>query len=301
MAKARAIVKRRKAVQNIKKITRTMQLISTAKYQKCFKRATAGKPYVKKITEVVRQLSSQVAEIKHPLLEANTATGKTAMLVLTSNRGLCGGFNAGILRTVLEHLRAIPADVQVDLDVAGKKGINYFKYLRRPVRKTYTHFDDRVRFEQIEPLANEFIERYTRKEIDAVHVAYMRFESAARQRPTVMPLLPLKQDIASLAAPGTTQPNVGSPQRTHEVQYDFSPPPAELLADLLPATVRILLFQCFKENTLSEQVARMVAMKAATDAAADTIKILTRTYNRARQSQITMELLDIMGGAEALK
>ena len=151
---------------------------------------------------------------------------------------------------------------------------------------------DRPRFEQVEPIANALIDRFVRGEIASAHVAYMKFISAGQQRPVVVQLLPLQpeapKDAAADAKPG------------RNIEYEFSPDPRQLLDELLPATVRIRLFQAFNDAAVSEQVARMVAMKAATDAAGDMIKALTREYNRARQTQITMELLDIVGGANAL-
>jgi F-type H+-transporting ATPase subunit gamma len=154
-----------------------------------------------------------------------------------------------------------------------------------------TGIGDRVRFDQVEPLANALMDRFMRGEIASVHVAYMKFLSAGVQRPVVVQLLPLapSADTAAGAVP---------PPRS--VEYEFSPDPQQLLDELLPATVRVRLFQAFTDAAVSEQVARMVAMKAATDAAGDMIKSLTREYNRARQTQITMELLDIVGGANAL-
>ncbi len=152
-------------------------------------------------------------------------------------------------------------------------------------------FGDKPRFDQVEPIANALIERFMRGEIASAHVAYMRFHSAGVQRPVVVQLLPLTpQESAAKEGAG--------PKR--DVEYEFSPDPRQLLDELLPATVRVRLFQAFNDAAVSEQVARMVAMKAATDAAGDMIKALTREYNRARQTQITMELLDIVGGANAL-
>ena len=290
MAKAKAIVKRRKAVTNIEKITRTMQLIATAKFQKAMNRATATKPYTEKITELVRQLSSQVTDVDHPLLRSEPVSGRSGVLVITSNRGLCGGYNARLLEAGLNHLRESGQNLQIELDVSGKKGINYFRFLGREIRKNYTHLEDKVRFDEVEVLANEFIDRFARRELDSVYVVHMKFESVARQVPTVVELLPMQ-------AQANTDESAGSETG---VQYDFSPEPAALLAELLPATVRTRLFQCFTDAAVSEQISRMVAMKAASDAASDMIKILTRTYNRARQTQITMELLDIIGGSEAI-
>lgn len=290
MAKARAIIKRRKAVQNIKKITRTMQLIATARFQQCFKRATATRPYATKLTELVTRLSAQAGDLTHPLLETNQGTGRTALLVLTSNRGLCGSYNANAVRAAEHFLKNLPAGTVADLDVAGKKGASYFRFLKRALRQVHTHFADRVRFADVLVLADEFIRRYSAKEVDAVHVVYTQFISASRQQATVEQLFPLKREAGS--GPGTAPPT--------QIQYDFSPAPQELLKQLLPESARVRLFQCFTDSAVSEQVSRMVAMRSATDAAGDMIKTLSRTYNRARQTQITLELLDIMGGAEAL-
>lgn len=300
MAKARAIVKRRKAVRNIRKITRTMQLIATARYQKAYNRAMATKPYTQKITEMVDQLSRAIeGQIEHPLLKVNKDTGRSALLVITSNRGLCGGYNGRILEAALEHVQACErAELAVDLHVVGKKGIGYLRFLGRELASTNTTIEDKPKFSDVDPIAQGFIDQYSNAALDAVHVAYMRFVSVGRQRPEVLQLLPLQQEHVAGQAGGDAGPAAASPARA--VDYDFMPAPAEILAELLPQTVKTRLFQCFTDAAVSEQVARMVAMKQATDAAGDMIKYLTQRYNRARQSQITMELLDIMGGAEAL-
>ena len=290
MAKARQIVKRRKAVTNIRKITKTMQLIATARFQQAFTRAVASKPYTQKITQLVEELSAATAgTIDHPLMKEFPEAPKDALLVLTSNRGLCGGYNASILRKAVTHLGAT-ADRPIELFVVGKKGNAYFKFMRRAVDRAITTIDDRPRFEQVEPIAQEFMQRYTAGEFGGVYVTYMRFISTGKQIPETVRLLPLsKGKEADTKKAGPT------------VQYEFSPNPEQLLSKLLPQTVKARLYQCFTDMAVSEQVARMVAMKAATDSAGDMIKQLSRAFNRARQSQITMELLDIVGCAEALK
>lgn len=299
MAKARQIVKRRKAVTNIRKITKTMQLIATARYQQAYQRATATKPYTRKITQLVEELSAAAqGQIDHPLLKENPDAPKDLLLVLTSNRGLCGGYNASILRKAIAHLEA-HKDRPTELHVVGKKGNAYFRFIRRTVERAITNIDDRPRFEQVEPLASEFMKRYSNGELRHVYVVYMRFISAGRQVPEVMRLLPLSADAAEATSPAATASVPGTGAAS--VQYDFSPEPEQLLKVLLPQTVKVRLYQAFTDSALSEQVARMVAMKAATDAAGEMIKLLSRQFNRARQSQITMELLDIVGCAEALK
>lgn len=298
MAKARQIVKRRKAVTNIRKITKTMQLIATARFQQAFQRATATKPYTQKITQLVEELSAAAeGQIDHPLLKENGDAPKDLLLVLTSSRGLCGGYNASVLRTAMAHLNA-SKDRPCELHVVGKKGIAYFKFMRREVTEALTNIDDRPRFEQVEPIAAKLMKRYEAGELGAVHVTYMRFISTGRQAPETIRLLPLSREESK---PGDPSAAAREATKSTTAQYDFSPAPEELLKVLLPQTVKVRLYQCFTDSAVSEQVARMVAMKAATDAAGDMIKQLSRDFNRARQSQITMELLDIVGCAEALK
>jgi len=296
MAKARAIASRRRSVESIKKITRTMQLIATARYQKALTRATNSKPYTDKITELVQQVSASGAAADHPLLGVNADAKRHALLLITANRGFCGGYNGNLLRTALSAMSADEdAGVKTDLFVIGKKGVNYFKFLGREIAKTYPELPDAPRFADVEPIATQFMADYEAPTYDAVHVVYMKFITAARQNPEHMKLLPIQADVIQDKTPEETTPTGG------EIQYDFSPKPTILLRELLPVTVKVRLFQCFSDAAVSENVARMVAMKSATDAANEMSKILGQQFNRARQSQITTELLDIMGGVEALK
>jgi F-type H+-transporting ATPase subunit gamma len=294
MANRRVLVTRRKAVRNIRKITRTMQLIATARFQAAFNRAVATKPYTQKLAELVADLSSAAETVDHPLLASREQVSRSALVVLTSARGLCGGYNASVLRAAISHLDAEQGrDVQSRVHMVGKKGIAFFRFLRREMAEQRTDIGEPPRFEQIEPLANDLMDRFLRGEIDAAYVTYMKFISTGQQRPAVEQLLPLVQRAPE-------QPAAEQQQKAPRVEYEFSPGPKELLDELLPAVVRVRLFQAFTDAAVSEQIARMVAMKAATDAAGDMIKSLTRQYNRARQTQITMELLDIVGGANAL-
>lgn len=296
MAKARAIAGRRKAVNNIRKITRTMQLIATARYQQSLGRAVGARPYTDKITELVEQVSQAGGTIEHALLRKNESADREAMLLITSNRGLCGGYNANLIRSAMTLHRSVESrSRQCDLYVVGKKGVNYFKFMRRPLTQSYSQLKDAPTFAAVAPIADSFMAAYAEGKYAAIHVVYMKYISAARQTPETIQLLPISAEAVSAGKSATG----GSGART--VQYDFSPAPRELLGELLPLTVRVRLFQCFCDAAVSENVARMVAMKSATDAAGDMSKNLSQQYNRARQSQITMELLDIMGGVEALK
>lgn len=288
MANRRDLVKRRKAVRNIRKITRTMQMIATARFQAALNRALATKPYSQKLGELVADLSRGGDGIDHPLMRSVEGTDRAGLVVLTSNRGFCGSFNANVLREATAFIDARGGDV--DVRMVGKKGVSYFRYSKRPMAQKIVDIDEKPRFEDVEPIASGLIDRFVRGEIASAHVAYMRFISSGRQAPEILQLLPLGPVTEAGAAD----------ESARSVDYEFSPDPQALLDDLLPASVRTRLFQCFTDSAVSEQVARMVAMKAATDAAGDMIKSLTRQYNRARQTSITLELLDIIGGANAL-
>jgi F-type H+-transporting ATPase subunit gamma len=311
MANRRELVKRRKSVRNIRKITRTMQLIATARFQAAFNRAMATKPYTQKLAELVADLSRAAGDVEHPLLATHDDVKRSALVVLTSARGLAGGYNSHVLRAAVTHLdEQAGRGIETRVHMIGKKGIGYFRFLRRPMDEQTPTFGDRPKFEQVEPIANSLIDRFLKGEIASAHVAYMRFVSAGQQKPEVLRLLPLAGEAgeAGAAGAGSTGPAgatgeeraPAAGERRRSVDYEFSPGPRELLDELLPAIIRARLFQAFNDALVSEQVARMVAMKAATDAAGDMIKALSRQYNRARQTQITMELLDIVGGSNAL-
>ncbi len=288
MAQMREIKGRLKAVGNIKRITKTMQMIATSKFQAAQRRATASQPYTNKIAELVGELASAAGDdtVSHPLLQGPAEpTGRQLLLVITSTRGLCGGYNANILRTAHQFLRDRQGQ-QIDLEVVGRKGQIYFRFNKLPVASAHTQFSEQPTFEQVNHLAEQYIARFSAGEFDAIRVCSTHFISNARQAPKFVQLLPLPKPEGA----------EGGPSR----EYDFSPEPDQLLAELLPMTVKTRLFQCFNEAVVSEQIARMVAMKAATDNADKMGKTLRRQFNRARQAQITNELIEVVSGAEAL-
>ena len=327
MAKARAIVKRRKAVRNIRKITKTMQMIATAKFQKSLKRAVGTKPYTQKVRELVGELAASVGNVEHPLLRRPGEAGaevsnRVALVVITSNRGLAGAYNGNVLRAASQFIRQQEAAGRtIDLYVAGKKGASYFNFQKRPITQRIDTISDPPRFSEVDPIAERFIREFTSGKIDAMHVAYMNFISTGVQKPDVMTLLPLAgvqeavDHLARQVAEKESQAKAGAldarragtdvtlEKHVTDTQtiYDFSPEPRVLLDELLPLTVKTALFQSFLDATTSEHVARMVSMKSATDNADKMVKSLTMQYNRARQSQITTELSEIMGGVEAMK
>ena len=289
MANRRVLVKRRKSIRNIRKITRTMQLIATARFQASFNRAVAARPFTEKLAELVADLARAGGGLDHPLLKTRNPAAPAAVIVISSSRGLCGGYNSGILRTALGFLEERQASgASSEVTVFGKKGIAYFRFIKQPFIEPTALISEAPRFDQVAPIANSLIQRFLDGEISAVYVTYMRFLSASRQRPETIQLLPLTPTVAAEG------------NRPKAVDYEFLPEPGALLDDLLPAVARVQLFQAFLDATVSEHISRMVAMKAATEASEEMIKTLSRQYNRARQTQITMELLDIVGGANAL-
>ncbi|MBA4029097.1 MAG: ATP synthase F1 subunit gamma [Planctomyces sp.] len=298
MAKTREIKKRIKAVSNIRRITRTMQMIATSKFARAQAAATATKPYTEGLFALVTELAASAGDLQHPLIsgppDGAPAPAGELTLVLTSDRGLCGPYNASILRTLMQHLRSAPGNVKPPaggVEVVGKKGAGFLKYNDIAVTRQHTQFGDKPSFDAVAALADEYMELFTTGKVAAVRVAFMRFLSAGRQSPEVLQLLPLKP-IRPAATPATG-PAIN-------LQYEFSPPAPELLGSLLPETVRATLFQVFNDAVVSEHVARMVAMKGATDNAGKMRKLYTRDFNRARQAQITTELSEIISGAAAL-
>jgi F-type H+-transporting ATPase subunit gamma len=298
MANARVLVKRRKVVRNTRKITRTMELVSTAKYRQSFDRVQKAMPYKRTLQEMMQDLAATGGEIDHPLLRRRDPAKHVTVLLLTSNRGLCGGFNSNLCRQALTWLRE-QGGVDRDLRVVGKKGASFMRFQGAKVDHVYTEFGDRPAYDAVEGLAAELIERYATGATDRVAVVYQRYVSAGLQKPWVDVMLPLSS--ATGETPDAAGPAVAEASRAAVGDYIFSPSEEELLKVLLPAYVKTSLYHNFLENIVGEHRARMVAMKNATDNAGDFIKTLTRLYNRARQSQITNEISELMGGVEALK
>lgn len=290
MAQIREIKKRIKAVANIRRITKTMQMIATSKFSRAQQRAVGAKPYTEGVFELVQELAATAGNVSHPLIDGPGRFEEGAgevVLILTSDRGLCGPYNGSVLRLAMAELRAgRPEGRRVEL--VGKKGVSFLKFNGIPVADFHSQFGDKPEFDEVQRLAQEYIDRFTAGRITGVRVIYMRYLSVGRQTPETLQLLPLKPPAVAKTG-GLT------------AQYEFSPPADELLGSLLPQAVKATLFQCFNDAVVSEHIARMVAMKAATDNAGKMGKALTRKYNRARQAQITTELTEIISGAAALE
>lgn len=292
MANARALDKRRKSIRNIRKITRTMELIATARYKKAMDRAAAVTAYTNQITKVVSRLVAAGTDVQHPLLETRDQPKRARLLLLASNRGLCGGYNAAVLRTVMPQLSLLQQTVpEVVVDASGKRGINGLKYRGVQTDKQFTQFEDQPSYNEVEAIASEYLRQYALGEIDRLDVVYTKFISTSRQVAVVETLLPL----------GSLQSSDEEPAAEDgQSEFEFLPSAESILEEIVPTSFKAKLFKCFLDAAVSEQVARMIAMKGATESAGDMIKLLSRNYNRARQSQITGEIMEIIGGVEAL-
>ncbi len=305
MARTREIKKRMVAVRNIQRITKTMQMIATAKFTSALQRAKATQPYARKIRQMVADVAVAATDVEHPLLKEPSETRKKELLlVIASDRGLCGAYNGNVLRTALAHIRALQGNgSQVVLETSGKKANAFFRFAAVAAAQRHTVFGDKPPYEEVRRLAEKYMERFAAGEFDAVRVAYMRFISNSRQTAEVMQLLPLAAPSAAASAGAIAQGPSAAAAKSPEAQatYEFSPSASALLDELLPESVRISLFQAFNDAVVSEQVMRMVAMKAATDNAKQLSKTLKRKFNRARQTQITTELMEVIAGAAALE
>ncbi len=295
MANARALDKRRKSIGNIRKITRTMELIATARYKKAMDRAAAATAYTDQITQIVRRLADSGTDVQHPLLQTRDSIDRAAVLVLTSNRGLCGGYNASVLRTATTRIASVRGNIDhVTVDAAGKRGIDGLKGRGMSVSQKFTQFEDQPKYAEVEQIASDYLTRYITGDIDRLDVVYTKFIRTSRQTAVVETLLPL----ASLSDDAPQVDGTGAGGATG--QYEFLPSAESILEEVVPTSFKVKLFKCFLDAAVSEQVARMIAMKGATESAGDMIKELSMTYNRARQSQITGEIMEIIGGVEAL-
>ncbi len=287
MASPREIKKRIVSVTNTKKITRTMEMVATAKSKKMSNRVNASKPFSDKIKELVGSLSSLASKVESPFLRREENPKKIAVLVMTANRGLCGGYNSNILRMTRSFLAELKLrGISYDLYVVGKKGISFFKFAKEPVKQAFINIDDNSGYKEAEFFANLFMDEFSSTNIDGLEVISTVYHSSADQRAEITRILPI-------------EPPVGTKEVNDSVIYE--PSPEAILNSLLPQVIKTAMYKMILEAVCSEQIARRIAMKSATDAATDMIKILVRGYNRVRQSKITQEISEIVAGADSLK
>ena len=286
MATLRDIRRRIRSVQSTQKITRAMKLVAAAKLRRAQERIMSARPYAGKMAELLGNLVSGSDGAAHPLLEQREGP-RRQIVVVTADRGLAGAFNSNVLRRAVDFIRESNA-TEVTLVVVGRKARDFFR--RRPytVKRDMLGFWDRLAYAHAAELADYFMQQYLVGEVDEVHLLYNEFRSVALQRPVRQLLLPIPR---TAEGDGEAAP----------VDYIYEPGPAAILNDLLPRHVRMQVYRALMESLAGEYGARMTAMEAATKNAKDMIDVLTVQYNKARQEKITKELLDIVGGAEALK
>jgi len=286
MAKGRELKGRIKSVENTRKITRTMEMVATSKMKRAQDRVAAARPYARALGEVISDLYSPELAERFPLLRQPTTVRRAAVLLLTANRGLAGAFNANVIKETRALIGRLEGEgVAVDLHIVGRKGIGFFRYLGRELLTARTDIGDRPSADDATSLANTLIERYANGSLDAVYLVYAKFNSALSTPPTAERVLP-----------------VAPPERRHAARdYILAPSADAILTELLPLYVRNAVYRALVETMAGFYSAQRTAMKNATDNASEMINGLRRTYNRARQAQITQEIAEIVGGAAALE
>jgi F-type H+-transporting ATPase subunit gamma len=286
MAKGRELKGRIKSVENTKKITRTLEMVATSKMKRAQERVMAARPYADVLTEVISSLYSAELAERFPLLRQPTTVRRAAVLVLTANRGLAGSFNSNIIKEARSLIgRLSDAKVEVELHVVGRKGLGYFRYVGRHVESSRTDIGDRPSAADAAGLVDGLMDRFASGAIDAVYIVSAQFRSALSTPPHTQQILPVKP------------PERKGPAR----DYLLFPSAEAILTELLPSYVRNSVYRSLVENEAGFQGAQRTAMKNATDNATDMLGVLKRTYNRARQANITQEISEIVGGAAALE
>ena len=287
----RILRRRIKTVESTKKITKAMELIAASRIVKAQGRVAAARPYSEKITEVLRNLSTGGAGGDHPLLKGREQVSTVAYVVVTADRGLAGGYNNNVIRAAERAIRADRAQGRdIKLYVVGKKANGYFRFRREPIEASFLGVTDQPAYEQAREIAQAVAEAFDNAEVDAVHVVYTQFLSAGTQRVVQRQLMPLESDEVE-----------DEPSGEPTASYEFEPSPDIILGRLLPRYAEARLFAALLDASASEHAARQRAMKSATDNAEELIKSLSRVMNRARQDAITTEIMEIVGGAEALR
>jgi F-type H+-transporting ATPase subunit gamma len=286
MAKGRELKGRIRSVENTRKITRTMEMVATSKMKRAQDRVVAARPYARALGEVLAGLYSPDLADEFPLMRQPKEVRRAAVLMLTANRGLAGAFNANLIKETRQLLARLEREgVEVEFHAVGRKGIGFFRYVGREMKTARADITDRPTAADARSLVDGLMADFAAARLDAVYVVYAHFKSVLSTPPTSELVLP----VARPASAGGTR------------DYILSPSAQAILSELLPLYVRNAVYRALVETAASEQAARRTAMKNATDNAGEMINVLRRTYNRARQANITQEIAEIVGGAAALE
>jgi F-type H+-transporting ATPase subunit gamma len=287
MAQLRDIKRRIGSVQSTQKITRAMELIASSRIIKAQQRVDAARPYAEEMRSLMASVAKNAGSIDHPLLKQRDTVGTVGTIVITADRGLAGAYNSNVIRAAERDMRD---HEQTRLFVAGKKGISYFRFRGYELTESWLGMSDQPSIDDARAVAKSAAGAFTNGDVDEVRLAYTRYESALTQRPVVLKLLPVPRTDLDESGDGGPA-----------AKYVFEPDPADILGYLLPRYIEGAVYQGMLEAAASEHAARRRAMKAATDNADELIENLTRVYNQARQAEITTEIMEVVGGAEALK
>jgi len=289
-AQLRVIRRRIRTVRSTQKITNAQELIAASRLVRAQQRVAQARPYTRELTTALSEIATTEGRLEHPLLERRPEVRAAAVVVMTSDRGFAGPHNANILRTAEELLARLREDgVEPRMYVVGRKGIAYYRFRRRELARSWTGVSDQPRYDSAREIAETVLAAFLEQEVDEIHMVFADFVSAMVQRPTAVRVIPL------VVEEGTERPPQPLPM------YVFEPDVESVLDALLPRYVAARIFTAMLESAASEWSARRRAMSAATDNAEQLVESLTREYNQARQAAITQEIMEIVGGAEALQ
>ena len=301
MAKTRELKRRIRSIRKTRQITRTMEMVSTSKLKRATDRVYAARPYAERLAEVIGRLLDPELRERYPLLRKPETVQRAAIVVITSNRGLAGAFNVNLIREARRLMERLTRDgAQVELHAVGRIGIGFFRFQKQALATATTEIGDKPTLEHAVSVIDPLRERFERGELDEVYVVYAQFRSALSTPPAVMKVLPIEPAETDRAQAGA-RAQAGQPDRAWVPNYILSPSADQILTQMLPLYVRNSVYRALVETAAAEHGARRTAMKNATDNAGDILDLLNRTYNRARQAQITQEIAEIVGGAAALE
>jgi len=303
MTRAREIKRRIRSIDNTKQITKTMEMVAASKLKRAQDRVLSARPFDDFMRSVIAKVraGARDSEKSYPLLRSEPTSGRAAVIAVTSNRGLAGAFNANLVRTTRELVHRLRDEgKEVELHVVGKKGAAMLRYQEVPPDRVISDLSDRPTYEEAIGIAEPLIAAFVGGHLDELHIVYSLFETAVEQRPVAARLLPLPEGVVEDLETGTKE-NEDTESDRYDPVYEFLPSPGRILDRLLPLFLQYGVYRAIIESAASEHGARRTAMKNATDNAQEMIKDLTRTYNRARQAQITQEIAELVGGAEALE
>jgi F-type H+-transporting ATPase subunit gamma len=302
MASGREIKTKIKSTQNMRKVTRALEMVSAAKIRRAQDLMKASRPYARLMRKVIAHVAQANTEFSHPFLVQRDNVARVAFIVISTDRGLCGGLNSNLFRRLLPQVQEWQAQgVQVDVVAIGQKAVSFFRRLKGiNLIGSITHLGERPTLEQLIGVIKVVLDAYTANGLDRVFLAYNDFVNTMTQKPTVSALLPLPAVAAEMQAAGGSAEAGITLEQTHDWDYIYEPDAASVLEHVLGRYVESVVYQGVLENLASEHAARMVAMKSASDNANKVIGELTLVYNKARQAAITQEISEIVGGAAAV-